>query len=215
MVTKEPTYIGSFFPVNLSLNAEKTHEDAVRMQFVTHMAQTKVEKTLLDPVNTPVPNFIFNVVTLINALVHCCLLISLKLSLCQGGWHHALLTNMVQTAVLQHLAKAVKLIAQPSPTSTTHLLDIPLQWSPITTTQTVNQTSSIFFSSAQVAAFTSLLKALSILIALLLLPIILWLFSDMLLHPYSTSQVFSDNSVLDVSIILHSDNLQPLISFWT
>ena len=85
METKEPTYIGSFFPMNLPLNAEEPHEDAVYMEFATYVIKTKVEKTLLDPVNTPVPNFIFNVVTLINALVHCCLLILLKLSSIMDG----------------------------------------------------------------------------------------------------------------------------------
>ena len=60
METKENTYIGSFFPMNLPLNAEEPHEDAVYMEFATHVVKTKVEKTLLDLVNTPVPNFIFN-----------------------------------------------------------------------------------------------------------------------------------------------------------
>ena len=97
---------------------------------------------------------------------------------------------MVQTAVLQQSAKAVKLIAEPKPTSTTHLLTIPLQWSPITTTLTVNQISSTFFSLAQVAAFASLLKALSILIALLPLPIVLWL-----IFQYAITPLFHKSSI--------------------
>ena len=87
MVSQEPTYIGTFFPIRQSLVIEDTFTMETDEDFSASQqpSSSSDSASLLEPVNTTVANFAFNIVTLINALVHCCLFISLKLSFRQGG----------------------------------------------------------------------------------------------------------------------------------
>ena len=79
MESQEPTYIGTFIPIRQSLVIEDTFTIETDEDFSASQQPSSNSASFLKPVNTTVANFAFNIVTLINALVHCCLLISLKL----------------------------------------------------------------------------------------------------------------------------------------
>ena len=186
MESQEPTYIGTFFPFHQSLVIEdtfsmETDEDLSASQ---QPSSSSNSASLLEPVNTTVANFAFNIVTLLNAFVHCCLLISLKLSFHQGGWFNNMVIQMVQAALTKKLVEAVKLLS-PNSAPTQHLLDLPIEWNiPSTEAPSPSETQSpTLFSQAHIDAFVSILKTFSILVALLLLPIFFWMIFRYVITP--------------------------------
>ena len=186
MESQEPTYIGTFFPICQSLVIEDTFTMETDEDFsASHQPSSSSDSaSLLEPVNTTVANFAFNIVTLINALVHCCLLISLKLSFRQGGWFNNMVIQMVQAALTKKSVEAVKLLS-PNSAPTQHLLYLPIEWDiPPTEAPSPSETQApTLFSQAHIAAFVSILKTFSILVALLLLPIFFWMIFRYVITP--------------------------------
>ena len=172
MESQEPTYIGTFFPICQSLVIEDTFMIETDEDFSASQQPSSDSASLLETVNTTAAYFTFNIVTLINALVHCCLLISLKVSFCEGGWFNNMVIQMVQAALTKKSVEAVKLLS-PNSALTQHLLDLPIEWDiPPTETPSPSETQSpALFLQAHIDAFLSILKTFSILITLLLLPI--------------------------------------------
>ena len=181
MEQNEPTFLGTFFPVRQPLQEEEqvTFEDT---QSTFSFSSSHPNAHILDPMNTNLANFIFNIITLINALTHCCLLIMLKLSFRQGGWFNEFVVKIVQTIVAQKTVRCVKLLAPDTEQKTSNLLDLDFDW-PLTTSSPPSSQIPLL-SSAQTAILLSILKAFSILVALLLLPLILWLIFRYLLTPF-------------------------------
>ena len=184
MESQEPTYIGTFFPIHQSLAMDDTMETDEDFSASQPFSSSTKSESFLEPVNTTIANFAFNVVTLINALVHCCLLISLKLSFRQGGWFNNMVIQMVQATLTKKSVEAVKLLS-PSSVPTQHLLDLPIEWDIHPTEAPLpSETQSLaLFSQAHIDAFVSILKTFSILVALLLLPIFLWMIFRYVITP--------------------------------
>ena len=82
MDSQEPTYLGTLFPAYM-----QTHSvDHSQQSPVTTSQTDSFMVPLLDKFNTNLVNLVFNIVNLMNAFVHCCLLISARLSTRNGGW---------------------------------------------------------------------------------------------------------------------------------
>ena len=119
METGEPTYLGTLFPSSQPLAVMDSTE-----AFQLKTEQFTETEQILEQTNTGLVNLVFNVVTLINALVHCCLLISLKLSLRDGGWLHNTIIQIVQTVLTQKAVECVDLIRFETPKPTIPILDL-------------------------------------------------------------------------------------------
>ena len=120
METKETTYLGTLFPVQVPMAVMDSPEDVQPANAYI----TSQENTVLDYTNTTLVNFIFNIVTLINAVVHCCLLISVKLSFRNGGWFNNFVVRIVQATLAQKTAQAVELLQNDMPPTSPSLIDL-------------------------------------------------------------------------------------------
>ena len=67
MDSQEPTYLGTLFPAYMQTHSADHSQQSPEMTSQTDSFTVP----LLDKFNTNLVNLIFNVVTLINALVHC------------------------------------------------------------------------------------------------------------------------------------------------
>ena len=127
---------------------------------------------LLDKFNTNLVNLVFNVVTLINAFVHCCLLISARLSTRNGGWLTKFVAGVIQVTLTQKTVQALKLL-KPTPHPTSLLdLDIDELENILKTTTPITKSTPPLFTAP---AFISMLKAFTILGGVFLTAFVLWL----------------------------------------
>ena len=67
--------------------------------------------------DTPISNVLFNIITLVNALIHFCLLIFVKVSFKPGGWFYNIVFDMVQMSMIKSV-KTVRLMDLLIPTPT-------------------------------------------------------------------------------------------------
>ena len=110
MDSQEPTYLGTLFPAYMQTHSVDHSQQSPEMTSQTDSFTVP----LLDKFNTTLINLIFNIVTLINALVHCCLLISARLSTRNGGWLTKFVAGVVQATLTQKTVQALELL-KPTP----------------------------------------------------------------------------------------------------
>ena len=126
METQEPIYVGPILPAS-------PHDDGLADDdsFVPKNTPTpSQENEFVQTMDKPISNFLFNVVTLINTLLHMCLLIFMRLSFRKGGFFYNTVLNIVQMSVVKPTT-AVRLMESliPTPTPTTKpyfILDEPI-----------------------------------------------------------------------------------------
>ena len=114
MDSQEPTYLGTLFPAHMQMHSA----DHSQQSPVLISQSDPFMVPLLDKFNTNLVNLVFNVVTLMNAFVHCCLLISARLSTRNGGWLTKFVAGVVQATLTQKTVQALELLKPtPHPTS--------------------------------------------------------------------------------------------------
>ena len=130
-------------------------------------------------------NTIFNVVTIVNSLLHCTLFILSKCAICEGGWIHNLIIHTVQTVITHSQSvKAVHLLDVP----TTDLIDIssdnlpppPSDWEP--STLTVSPTSLAVLTAPHVSL---ILKIILIILSTILFFLLMYLLFRLFFYPLS------------------------------
>ena len=176
MDSQEPTYLGTLFPAHM-----QTHSADHSQQSPETTSQTdSFTVPLLDKFNTTLINLVFNVVTLINALVHCCLLISARLSTRNGGWLTKFVAGVVQATLTQKTVQALKLL-KPTPHPRSLLdLDIDELENVLKATTPIPKFNPPLFTAP---AFLSMLKGFAILGGVFLTAFILWLILHYLILP--------------------------------
>ena len=176
MDSQEPTYLGTLFPAHM-----QTHSADHSQQSPVMTSQTdSVTVPLLDKFNTNLVNLVFNVVTLMNAFVHCCLLISARLSTRNGGWLTKFVAGVVQVTLTQKTVQALELL-KPTPHPTSLLdLDIDELQNVLKSTTPITKSPPPLFT---VPAFISMLKSFAILGGVFLIAFVLWLILRYLILP--------------------------------
>ena len=176
MDSQEPTYLGTLFPAHM-----QTHSADHSQQSLVMTSQTNsFTVPLLDKFNTNLVNLVFNVVTLMNAFVHCCLLISARLSTRNGGWLTKFIAGVVQVTLTQKTVQALELL-KPTPHPTSLLdLDIDELQNVLKTTTPITKSTPPLFTAP---AFISMLKGFAILGGVFLTAFVLWLIFRYLILP--------------------------------
>ena len=87
METQEPIYIGPIFPSHYRLQDEEELDELNPSSNIDIIPQ---ENNFVNKMDTPISNVLFNIITLVNALIHFCLLIFVKVSFKPGGWFYNL-----------------------------------------------------------------------------------------------------------------------------
>ena len=176
MDSQEPTYLGTLFPAHMQMHSADHSQQGPETTSQTNSFTVP----LLDKFNTTIINLIFNVVTLINALVHCCLLISARLSTRNGGWLTKFVVGVVQATLTQKTVQALELLTPtPHPRSLLDLDIDELENVLKTSTPSPNSKPSLFIAPA----LLSMLKGFAILGAVFLTAFILWLILRYLILP--------------------------------
>ena len=126
METQEPIYVGPILPASPHDDGLADDDSFVRKNTPTPSQENESVQTM----DKPISNFLFNVVTLINTLLHMCLLIFMRLSFRPGGFFYNTVLNIVQMLVVKPTT-AVRLmeslIPTPTPTIKTYfILDEPI-----------------------------------------------------------------------------------------
>ena len=123
---------------------------------------------------------VFNIVTLMNAFVHCCLLISARLSTRNGGWLTKFVVGVIQVTLTQKTVQALELL-KPTPHPRSLLdLDIDELENVLKTTTPITKSTPPVFTAP---AFLSMLKGFAILGGVFLTAFILWLILRYLILP--------------------------------
>ena len=169
------------------LYLEKVLLENVRTYQLTHLKKNDI----INKTDTPLSNFIINVITLLSALLHCVLLIMMCFSFHRGGLFHNVVSNIVQTALLQKSANAVRLLDPlvPTPTEPQVFLDIPIP----DNSQTEKSDTDLSFLDifGQVSEMSSVMKIFLIIVSLLLTPLLLWCSFKYILTPlFHKSNIF-------------------------
>ena len=88
------------------------------------------ENIVVQTMDKPFSNFLFNIVTLINTLMNLCLMMFVRCCFKPGGMFHTMVAQMVHMTLVENIqkVKAVKLVDPliPPPTDRTPLLDLPI-----------------------------------------------------------------------------------------
>ena len=188
METNEIIYIGPILPSTDSISIPE--EGFVEEN--KNITTDKSGKTnIINKMDTPLSNFIFNVITLLNALLHCVLLIMMRFSFCRGGWFHNVVGDIVQAVLLQKSANAVRLLDPliHTPTEPQPILDIPIPDN--TQTEKPNTDLSFLDIFGQVAEMSSVMEIFLIIMSLLLTPLLLWCIFKYILTPlFHKSNIF-------------------------
>ena len=173
METQEAIYIGPILP------STETYEDSVEDILPTSFNNDN-EKNVVHKLDTPLANLLFNVVTLINTLIHFCLIIFVRLSFKPGGWFYNIVFQMIQMSMIKP-TKAVRLMEPliPLPEEESHfLLDQPIQEETHTTDNPLDPLDHM-------DKITDISKILLILLAILVACITIWVTFRKFLLPLS------------------------------
>ena len=80
METQEPIYVGPILPA--SFDAEQFQDD---IEVPVNTNNPPQENIVVNTMDQPMSNFLFNIITLINTLLHFSMIIFLRISLKPGG----------------------------------------------------------------------------------------------------------------------------------
>ena len=176
MDSQEPTYLGTLFPAYMQTHSADHSQQSPEMTSQTDSFTVP----LLDKFNTNLVNLVFNIVTLMNAFVHCCLLISARLSTRNGGWLTKFVAGVVQATLTQKTVQALELL-KPTPHPRSLLdLDIDELENVLKATTPIPKFNPPLFTAP---AFLSMLKGFAILGGVFLTAFILWLILRYLILP--------------------------------
>ena len=178
METQEPIYIGPILPASQA--AEEFVDDIILPVTTDTPAQENIVVYTMDK---PVSNFLFNIITLINTLLHFCLMIFIRLSFKPGGMIHNIVLHMIQMTLIDHV-KAVRLMEPliPPPNQPTQPLSILDQ--PILESEDIENsitTPSTF--SDQMSPMITFSKTVIILLGIFFTCLILWAIFKVLILP--------------------------------
>ena len=135
-----------------------------------------LENEFVQTMDKPISNFLFNVVTLINTLLHMCLMIFMRLSFHPGGFFYNTVLDIVQMSLVKPTT-AVRLMESLIPTPTQKplfILDEPI---PENTDKTPQD------SLEQMSIMASFTKMVLIFLTIFGILLILWLVFKFLLLP--------------------------------
>ena len=124
METQEPIYIGPILPASPLDDGLADDDSLVPMNTPTPSMENEFVQTM----DKHISNFLFNVVTLINTLLHMCLMIFMQLSLQPGGFFYNTVLDIVQMSLVKPTT-AVRLMESLIPTPTIKpcfILDEPI-----------------------------------------------------------------------------------------
>ena len=127
METQEPIYIGPILPAQ-QIQPNEPVEDIIMPVQIDNSLD---ENSIIDTMDKPLSNVLFNIVTLINTLMNLCLMMFIRCSFRPGGLVHNLVVQMIHMSLLDKIEKAhsVKLVdplIAPPTEPTVPLLDLPI-----------------------------------------------------------------------------------------
>ena len=123
METQEPIYVGPILPA--SFDAEQFQDD---IDMPVNTNNPPQENIVVNTMDHPMSNFLFNIITLINTLLHFSMIIFLRISLKPGGMFYNVVLQMVQMSMTKHVT-AVRLTDPLLPTPSEKpllILDSPI-----------------------------------------------------------------------------------------
>ena len=123
METQEPIYVGPILPA--SFDAEQFQDD---IEMPVNTNNPPQENIVVNTMDQPMSNFLFNIITLINTLLHFSMIIFLRISLKPGGMFYNVVLQMVQMSMTKHVT-AVRLMDPLLPTPSEKpllILDSPI-----------------------------------------------------------------------------------------
>ena len=104
METQEPIYVGPILPA--SFDAEQFQDD---IEMPVNTNNPPQENIVVNTMDQPMSNFLFNIITLINTLLHFSMIIFLRISLKPEGMFYNIVLQMVQLSMTKHVT-AVRLM---------------------------------------------------------------------------------------------------------
>ena len=199
METQEPIFIGPILPASIQ-DDTNTEEQSYQASSDTSPQENIFVKTM----DAPLSNLLFNVITLINTILHFSFIICIRLSFRPGGWFYNLVFQMTQMSLMKS-ANAVRLmeplITLP-PSKPFFILDQPIEEETDMPTPTP--------STGQL----STIKILLIILALLILCILFGQHSKFVSSHFSINLTYVDSFVLAAYTTAILNNLPPLIFSW-
>ena len=123
METQEPIYVGPILPA--SFDAEQLQDD---IEVPLNTNNPPQENIVVNTMDQPMSNFLFNIITLINTLLHFSMIIFLRISLKPGGMFYNVVLQMAQMSMTKHVT-AVRLTDPLLPTPSEKpllILDSPI-----------------------------------------------------------------------------------------
>ena len=172
METQEPIYIGPILPASSLDDGLADDDSMVPMNTPTPSLENEFVQTM----DKPISNFLFNVVTLINTLLHMCLMIFMRLSFRPGGFFYNTVLDIVQMSLVKP-STAVRLMESLIPTPTQKpllILDEPI---PENTDKTPQD------SLEQISVMASFSKMVLIFLTTFGILLILWIVFKFFLLP--------------------------------
>ena len=94
METQEPIYVGPILPA--SFDTEQLQDD---IEVPSNTNNPPQENIVVNTMDQPMSNFLFNIITLINTLLHFNMIIFLRISLKPGGMFYNVVLQMVQMSM--------------------------------------------------------------------------------------------------------------------
>ena len=122
METQEPIYVGPILPAPFSADM---FEDDSEVPVIDNPPQ---ENIVVNTIDKPMSNFLFNIITLINTLLHFIMIIFLRISLKPGGMFYNVMLQMIHMSMTKPTT-AVRLMDPllPTPSEKPQLiLDFPI-----------------------------------------------------------------------------------------
>ena len=122
METQEPIYVGPILPAPFSADM---FEDDNEVPVIDNPPQ---ENIVVNTIDKPMSNFLFNIITLINTLLHFTMIIFLRISLKPGGMLYNVMLQMIHMSMTKP-ATAVRLMDPLLPTPSEKpqfILDFPI-----------------------------------------------------------------------------------------
>ena len=165
METQEPIYVGPILPA--SFDAEQFHDD---IEMPVNTNNPPQENIVVKTMDQPMSNFLFNIITLINTLLHFSMIIFLRVSLKPGGMFYNVVLQMVQMSMTKHVT-AVRLTDPLLPTPSEKpllIIDSPILEENQYTTESPKD------SLQDISPMISFSKTVTIFIGILFGCILLW-----------------------------------------
>ena len=165
METQEPIYVGPILPAPFS--AEIVEDDIEVPVTIDNPPQ---ENIVVNTMDKPMSNFLFNIITLINTLLHFTMIIFLRLSLKPGGMFYNVMLQMIHMSMTKP-ATAVRLMDPllPTPSEKPQLiLDLPILEDTSYTTESPSD------SLQDISPMISFSKTVAIFIGILFGCLLIW-----------------------------------------